>query len=253
MSNRSPITSREIKGMSMVNTIGRRNNPDVSIQRLNKLTYKVRSQTSPDIWYTVIKSYSDGWTCDCPDYGFRHTECKHIHAVKFSKLLRKQIYQDVYPTQTTLALSNKIGQVCCQRCTCTNYKKFGVRHNKNSGDIQRYLCKDCGFRFIVNPAFECAKASYKIITAAVDLYFKGISLRKITEHLKQFYNFQINSSSVCRWIRKFGKTVQPYVDNLIPAQVGGVYNVDEMMLHVRNENNEIKMPDIAAELFVKFW
>lgn len=57
--------------------------------------------------------------------------------------------------------------------------------------------------FIVNPAFENAKASSKIITTALDLYFKGISLRKISDHLEQFYNFQINCSSVCRWIRKF--------------------------------------------------
>jgi transposase-like protein len=236
------IESREMRGLALANTIGRRSNLDVSIQRLNKLTYKVRSQTSPDTWYSVIKTYSQGWTCDCPDYSFRHVECKHIHADKFSKLLRKQIYQDTFPTQTALVLSEKRGQIFCQKCSSMNYKKFGVRHNKPSGDIQRYLCKDCGFKFIVNPAFENAKASYKIITAAVDLCFKGISLRKIEEHLKQFYNFYINSSSVCRWIRKFTKTVQPYVDKLIPSQVSGVYHVDEMMLHVRNENNEIKMP-----------
>jgi putative transposase len=113
-----------------------------------------------------------------------------------------------------------------------------MRHNKKSGDMQRYLCKDCGYRFIVNPAFENCKASAKIITTALDLYFKGISLRKVADHLKQFYNFQINCSSICRWIRKFTKTVQPYVDSLAPAKVGGVYQVDEMMLHVRKENND---------------
>jgi putative transposase len=234
------LTTRETRGLALASTIGKRNNPEVTIKRYNKLTYKVKSQSS-DTWYTVIKSYSEGWTCDCPDYSFRHTECKHIHAVVFSKLLRKQIFQDTFPTQTALVLSEKIGQIFCQKCSSMNYKKFGVRHNVNSGDIQRYLCKDCGFRFIINPAFENAKASYNVITAAVDLYF-NVSLRKIAEHLKQFYNFQINSSSVCRWIRKFGKIVSPYVNNLIPTQVGGVYHVDEMMLHVRNENNEIKMP-----------
>ena len=65
-------------------------------------------------------------------------------------------------------------------------------------------------------------------------------MRKIADHLKQFYNFKINCSSICRWLRKFGNTVQPYVDSLVP-QVGGVYQVDEMMLHVRKENNDSKM------------
>jgi putative transposase len=105
--------------------------------------------------------------------------------------------------------------------------------------MQRYLCKDYGYRFIVNPAFENCKATAKIIIAALDLYFKGVSLRKVADHLKQFHSFQINSSSICRWIRKFTKTVQPYVDSLVPAQVSGVYHVDEIMLHVRKENNDI--------------
>ena len=35
--------------------------------------------------------------------------------------------------------------------------------------------------------------------------------------------------------------MEHYVDNLVPSQVSGVYHVDEMMLHVRKENNEIAM------------
>src|SRR5690606_21566088 len=45
----------------------------------------------------------------------------------------------------------------------------------------------------------------------------------------------------CRWIRKFNQTVQPYVDSFVPAQVGGVYHVDEMLLHVRKEDNDMNM------------
>jgi putative transposase len=204
------LTAREMRGMQMANAIGRRDNPEVAIQRLNKLTYKVKSQSSADTWYTVIKTYSDGWTCDCPDFTFRKIECKHVHCVKFSKLLRKKIYQDTYLLQQQTTINQdalNVGQVVCQRCSSTNYKKFVIRHNKKSGDMQRYLCKDCGYRFIVNPAFENCKATAKIITAALDLYFKGVSLRKVADHLKQFYSFQINSSSICRWIRKFTKTV----------------------------------------------
>jgi len=89
----------------------------------------------------------------------------------------------------------------------------------------------------VNPAFENAKASSKIITAAIDLYFKGVSFRKISDHLQQFYGFSIHCSNVCRWVTKFTNVVQPYVDSLVPAQIGGVYHVDEMLLHVRKEDN----------------
>ena len=245
--------ARELRGLEMAKGIGKDNQPDVSIQRLNKLTYKVKSQSDSNKFYTVVKQYGktfgenfrDGeWTCDCPDHSFRKVVCKHIHAVLFSKLLRKKVYQDnllrTPINQNIINESNKISKIVCQRCASTKFKKDGVRHNKKAGDLQRYLCLDCGFRFIVNPAFEHAKASAKVITTAVDLYFKGVSLRKIAEHL-QAEGTEINYSSICHWIRKFNTTVQPYVDSFVPSQVGGVYQVDEMLLHVRNENNDMNM------------
>jgi putative transposase len=242
---------REIRGLEMARAIS--DKPDVSIQRLNKLTYKVKSQSDSTKFYTVVKQYGktfgenvrDGkWTCDCPDHTFRNVICKHIHAVLFSKLLRKKVYQDNLiqtPVNQNIIDANKLGQIVCQRCGSQNYKKDGIRHNKKNEELQRYRCQHCRYRFIVNPAFENAKASAKIITAALDMYFKGISLRKIEDHIKQVYGADASDTSVCRWIRKFNTTVQPYVDSFVPAQVGGVYHVDEMLLHVRKENNEANM------------
>src|SRR5206468_8423353 len=117
-------------------------------------------------------------------------------------------------------------------------ERSGLRHNKKAGNIQRYLCNDCSYRFTFNPAFEHAKASGRVISTAIDLYFKGISFRKIADHLKS-EGTEINQSSICRWIRRFNQTVKPYVDSFVPAQVGGVYHVDEMLLHVRKEDNEM--------------
>src|SRR5919106_6099769 len=107
------MTAREMRGMAMANTIGRRDNPEVSIKRFNKLTYKVKSQSSADTWYIVVKTYNSGWTCECPGYTYRNVECKHIHCVKFSKLLRKKIYQDTHQLQEQATISQdalKIGQ-----------------------------------------------------------------------------------------------------------------------------------------------
>lgn len=83
--------------------------------------------------------------------------------------------------------------------------------------------------------------SGKVISAAVDLYFKGVSLRKIEDHVLQTFNVKVDHSSVGKWIRKFNKIVQPYVDSFMPTQVGGIYHVDEMLLHVRKENNDATM------------
>jgi putative transposase len=237
------IDGRKMRGMEIANTIGSRSTKAVSIQRLNKLAYKVRSQTNPDQWYNVINTYDDGWICECLDFQARHLACKHIHAVQFSKLLRKKIYQDTIlqplqelQKQEVVPTSIESGQIVCPKCYSPTYQKFGIRHNKY-GDMQRYVCKACNHRFVVNPAFENAKTSSKIITVAIDLYFRGVSFRKISNHLKQMYGFSIHCSNVCRWVTRFTNVVQPYVDSLVPSHVGGVYHVDDMLLHVRKENN----------------
>jgi hypothetical protein len=83
------IDARKVRGLEIANTIGNRSVKAVSIKRLNKLAYKVRSQSNQDQWYNVINTYDDGWICECLDFQARHQNCKHIHAVHFSKLLRK--------------------------------------------------------------------------------------------------------------------------------------------------------------------
>jgi putative transposase len=242
--------AREMKGLEMANRLGSKNEPDVSIQRLNKLTYKVRSQSDPSKWYSVYKIIN-GWRCECPDWQFRLSKlkgneslCKHIHAVIFSKLLRKRIYHDTVfqtPINQHIIEATKLGQIVCQRCGSQNYRKHGIRDNKHSDDIQRYYCKDCKRTFTVNYGFAGAKESAKVITAAIDLYFKGISLRKASDHLRQLYGVEVNFGSICRWIRKFNSIVKPYVDSFVPTQLSGVCQVDEMLLHVRNEKNEANM------------
>ena len=51
---------------------------------------------------------------------------------------------------------------------------------------------------------------------------------------------------------KFTRLVQPYVDGLVP-KTGGVYHVDEMLLHVRKENNEQTMNDNEENHTHKFF
>jgi putative transposase len=186
----TPEKTRELRGLEMAKNIGgQKGKSDVAIQRLNKLTYKVRSQSDLSKWYTVVMKYDSliqdigsKWTCDCPDHSFRNVTCKQIHAVLFSKAFRKKVYQDtLLQTPVNQHIINEVNQldkIVCQRCASRNYKKDGIRHNKKNEPMQRYLCHDCGFRFIVNPAFENAKVPAKIISLAIDLYFKGVSLGK---------------------------------------------------------------------------
>jgi transposase-like protein len=77
------------------------------------------------------------------------------------------------------------------------------------------------------------------VLVSLDLFFKKVSLRQICDHLKQFYNISVTHVSILNWIRKFVDTVKPYVDSIIPSHLGGVFHVDEMMIHCRREKTEM--------------
>lgn len=224
---------RKIRGLAIVSIANQ-------IKRINKLHYKVRSQSNENLWYDVVKEYGhnkggreDGrYTCTCPDFKFRSLICKHIHSVHFSKELRKQIVSEDVIQTPTISLPNSIECVKCK--TNDGIIKDGNRYNKK-GLIQKYLCRNCDYRFVVNAGFENSKKDPKLICACIDLYFKGVSLRKVADHVKQFYGVSISNVSVLRWVQRFGEVVAPFVDSLKAPNMSGIFHVDEMVVHVRRE------------------
>ncbi len=222
---------RQVRGMEIASA-------DHPIRKINKLRYAVKSQSSSDMWYDVRKEYGrnlggrkDGrWACSCPDFKSRQIQCKHICAVLFSKKLGKKVAE-----QDDVVLAIPEERIECENCKQGDIIKNGKRHAKK-GTIQRYLCKNCGYRFVVNAGFVNSKKDSKIICASIDLYFKGVSLRKIADHVKQFYCIKISDVSVLRWVQRFAEVVAPFVDSLTLPNLGGVYQVDEMVVHVRRES-----------------
>jgi len=193
------------------------------IKRIDPDTYKVKSQNGNGSYLVVRKGKE--WTCECPDHKYRQVVCKHIYAVYFSLNLRQRVISQVQPTIETLKIEG------CTHCGSLNAVKIGIRHNIH-GDVQRYLCKDCGHKFIRSNGFDKTKATPKAITVALDLYFKGVSQRKIVDHLKQFEEVKVTQPCVLKWIRKYVELMSQYVEQFQP-QVGGIWHSDEMTLNVR--------------------
>ena len=94
---------------------------------------------------------------------------------------------------------------------------------------QRYRCNSCGKRFIEEKNFDKVKGDAKITTLMLDLYFKGISLRKISDHLKQFYNLNLNASNILRRIQKYSIIINEYVKTLKP-ETSELWRTDEMKI-----------------------
>jgi putative transposase len=234
------INIREMKGLAIAAK-------GAQTKRINKLSYSVRSQSNGE-WYSVVEHYGKSiertkayWTCTCPDYIYRKSQCKHICAVLYNKELHKQIAVDKTTSQDVAEVITEVStskEIVCPQCKGIEIVKHGIRHTKHGTDVQRYSCKDCHFRFALKSGFERARADGKVITAALDLYFKGVSLRKVCDHLKQFYDIEVTHVAIIKWIKKFVRLVKPYVDRIEAPHLSGIYHVDEMMVHVRKEKVE---------------
>jgi transposase-like protein len=121
----------------------------------------------------------------------------------------------------------------CRLCGSPRVVKIGKIHTKH-GDVQRYLCTECNRKFVANETgFEYIKATPKAITIALDLYFKGVSQRKIMEHLKMFEGVSVTQPCILKWIRKYIELMKGYLEKFTP-QLGGIWHSDEMMINVRN-------------------
>lgn len=195
-------------------------------QELNPHTWIVPSQNGCGT-YTVTRLHScRHWKCSCPDYMKRGVDCKHICAVKIWKNLREKFEQVNLHVEQTLGIDERIPEISCKFCNSLNITKYGKKNGK-----QNYMCKDCKRCFVDNIDFENMKYNPKIIALTLDLYFQGVSLRKISHHLKQFYELNISYKSVYNWIEKYIGIMNQYVDTITP-DVGDVWHTDEMMIKI---------------------
>ena len=109
----------------------------------------------------------------------------------------------------------------CKYCGSEKVVKHGM-----VGEKQRYLCKDCGHKFVEGSEFPKMRTEARIISSSIDFYFEGLSTRKIQTQIEKLYGVHVDHSTVLRWIFKYSALVSQYVETLTP-QLLGIYHVDE--------------------------
>ncbi len=191
---------------------------------INPHTWIVPSQNGCGTYQVHV--FQRHWKCSCPDYLKRGVECKHICAVKIWKNLNDKFEQLNLHVKQSIGINKRIPEICCKFCNSLNITKYGKKNGK-----QNYMCKDCGRCFVDNIDFENMKYNPKIIALTLDLYFQGLSLRKISHHLRQFYDLKVSYKSVYNWIKKYIGIMNQYVDTITP-DVGDVWHTDEMMVKI---------------------
>lgn len=192
------------------------------IETVDATTFNVRSQSQPNLKYrvTVVRNR---WSCSCAF--FMESEgvpCIHLLAVKFRAGF----------VETAKASAPETTE--CVRCHSSDVVLSGRRANK-SGPVRRFRCKTCGAYFSGREGFHRRRADPDMIAKALDLYFRGTSLRNVSEHFRQAYGLKISHVAVYRWITSYSKIAAEWMDAQ-GAKVGETWHVDERVINVDGEH-----------------
>lgn len=123
----------------------------------------------------------------------------------------------------------------CPYCGKTSSVKYGLRKNK-SGFVQKYLCLRCKKSYTDRKGFERFRNKTEVITAALDLRAKGVSLANIVDHLDQHHRTKVSRKTILDWQKRFGEKLKSFTQTLRPI-IGGQVHADEMFVKVNGEWN----------------
>ena len=183
-------------------------------------SFGVPSQSNAKV-YRVSLLHNE-WTCECPDFYYRHVTCKHVYATRFW-ITVKHYMENETPQPKVLAED----AVQCPRCASIRVMRYG-----RSAGKQVFKCRDCGKKFREQTLLRKARHDPEVIMATLDLYFKGLSLRKISDHLEQFYRVHVSFQTVWDWLNDYTQRLNEYVSTLTP-QLSGKWHEDEMKLKAK--------------------
>jgi putative transposase len=120
--------------------------------------------------------------------------------------------------------------ILCKNCGSNAIVKFG----KYKG-VQRFFCKACQRKFKADDTSFHSKMPSEWESSAVDMYFRGMAVSDIREHLKQEKGYSPSKSVIYKWIDKYTTLASKQFKNVHP-QVGDTWIADETMLDVDGEH-----------------
>lgn len=120
--------------------------------------------------------------------------------------------------------------IACKDCKSTNIVKYGTYK-----DTQLYFCKACQRKFKDDGTQFHMKKPSEYISSAVNMYYTGMSLNDIRNHLKQEYGYYPSKSVIFKWINKYTDLARKQFKDDIP-EVGDTWIADETMLDVDGQH-----------------
>jgi len=205
-----------------------------AIRQVEAHTFKVRSQSGNGEY--VVTNGNGKYECTCPDFQYRVKEgkieaCKHTLAIKAYQAIQEkqdsenliQLYREIVePTQ-------------CRFCGSERIVKRGYRKNKTTTAIPRYKCKACGRFFVADDGFLGTHTDPKVVAAALDLWYRGVSLRRVAEHLRMTFGIKRSNVAVYKWLMKYIQKIAKNLDAEVHPNLSGEFHTDEMFVKCKGK------------------
>lgn len=132
--------------------------------------------------------------------------------------------------------TSELKNISCIYCKSKAIIKWCKRKTQNRGFIQRYCCKDCNKKFSLDDGFYRMRNNPQKITCAIDLFYRGVSTRKVQEHFQAFYPHNSSHKSIYKWVVKYSKLMHNFTGNLKLNNLGFEAQVDEIECHRRKSH-----------------
>lgn len=210
-------TKRENKGADLV--------AKGNVRPISKSTFAVRSETDKKEEY-LIEWKRKKWSCTCQDFSKHQKKCKHIYAVSH--------YLSIRNIQVGIKKTDKSENPCPQCGKIDQLIKDGFGETLNEGLNQRLFCKRCHVGFTPRTGFEGMHGQAFAIVIALDLYYRGVSLRMIAQHFTSIYGIELSHGTIYGWIKHFVITIGKYLDNK-KIKDSDRWHCDESVVRVKNK------------------
>jgi putative transposase len=205
------------------NTDFRKNNGNITLQQGNiisngKNSDIVESQTLAGKQYTV-ELLENVCVCSCPDFEYRKIDCcKHIYAVQlFIDANKKESKPQIFAEDA----------IKCDSCGSIRIIKYGFDCGK-----QTYFCKECQHKFREPSILTKIKFTPELVTLCLDLYFSGLSLRKVARNVSDHFNIDLHHSTISDWIQRYIPKISEYVNSLVP-QLSNQWHANELFVKMK--------------------
>jgi len=200
-------------------------------------SFVVPSQSKEGVKYEV-KALGQSWVCSCPDFENRADSidaCKHIHAVRFWVAAQVELQEKPKPK----VFADDALQ--CSKCGSIRVIKYGRENG-----CQVWKCNDCQSKFRQSKLLKGARYTPEMVTLTLDLYFSGMSLRKVARAVNDHFGTQVGAASIYRWIQKYVPLISEYVRTLTP-QLSETWQADELYVKMKGgvKESQYKQKNMA--------